>query len=326
MPGPKPRTWLPLLGLLLTVLIWAGNNIVSKIILLEASPILVALVRFTLAGLLFYLPVFLTLHRGEQRFARGDWPRLLLLGTVGVAGSLLLHLLGLRTTPATDAAIYSLMTPLFVLVLARLWFGERLNRVRMLGIAAALLGAALLAIGGAAGLGGGDLQGPLFLLSGSLVWSGYTVLSKEVLARRSPLLVLAAANLGAMAVIWPLAGLLGVWAELPRVLSWSPAAWGVMAYLVILMSMTSQWLYVRSLRDLRTSQVSALLYTQPLFTALMAAAVLGELPTSVTVVAGLLILAGVWLVNRPMPARRPPTGVAAASSGDPATSATATSG
>jgi drug/metabolite transporter (DMT)-like permease len=83
------------------------------------------------------------------------------------------------------------------------------------------------------------------------------------------------------------------------VLTWSPAAWLVMLYLVGLMSTTSQWLYVRSLRDLRTSQVSALLYTQPLFTALIAAAVLGELPTPVTIVAGLLIVAGVWLVNRP---------------------------
>ena len=315
-----PRTWLPLLGLLITVLIWASNNIVSKIILREASPVLVATVRFTLAGLLFYLPVFLALHRGEQRFARGDWPRLLLLGAVGVVGSLVFHLLGLRTTTATDAAIYSLTTPLFVLVLARLWFGERLSRARALGVAAAFLGAALLATGGAIGLGGGDIQGALFLLSSSLIWSGYTLLSKEVLARRSPLLVLAAANLGAMVAIWPIAGLLGVWAELPRVLTWSPAAWAVMAYLVILMSMISQWLYVRSLRDLRTSQVSALLYTQPLFTALLAAAALGELPTPVTVAAGLLILTGVWLVNRPMTAGRQPAGAAAAKPSAAATS------
>ena len=310
----RPRSWLPLVGLLITVVIWASNNIVSKIILREASPVLVALIRFTLAGLFFYLPVFLALHRGEQRFARSDWPRLLLLGMVGVTGSLVFSLLGLKTTPATDAAIYSLTTPLFVLVLARLWFGERLEPARMLGIGAAFLGAALLAIGGAVGLGGGDLQGALFLLGGSLIWSGYTLLSKEVLARRSPLLVLAAANLGAMVAIWPVAGLLGVWSELPSVLTWSPAAWLVMLYLIALMSTTSQWLYVRSLRDLRTGQVSALLYTQPLFTALIAAAVLGELPTPVTIVAGLLIVAGVWLVNRP--AARQPAPAAATASGE----------
>ena len=294
------RSWLPLLALLLTVVVWASNNIVTKIILREASPGLVALVRFTLAGLLFYLPVFLTLHRGDQQFSRGDWPRLLLLGSVGVVGSLVLSLLGLRTTPATDTSVYQLTTPLFVLALAWLWFGERLNRVRATGIVAAFLGAALLAIGSAAGFGGGDLPGAVLILSSSIIWSGYTLLSKEILARRSPLLVLATANLVAMVAVWPVGGLLGVWDELPRVLDWSQSAWLVMAYNVCLMSMVSQWLYVRSIRDLRASQVSALLYTQPLFTALMAAAALGEVPSLLTLASGALILSGVWLVNRPI--------------------------
>ena len=308
------RSWLPLLALLTTVIIWASNNIVTKVILREASPGLVALVRFTLAGLLFYLPVFLTLHRGDQRFSRSDWPRILLLGSVGVVGSLILSLLGLRTTPATDASVYQLTTPLFVLALAWLLFGERLNRVRVTGIAAAFLGAAVLAVGSAAGFGGGDLLGAVLILTSSVIWSGYTLLSKEILARRSPLLVLATANLVAMVAVWPVGGLLGVWAELPRVLDWSQAAWLVMAYNVCLMSMASQWLYVRSIRDLRASQVSALLYTQPLFTALMAAGALGEIPSLLTVASGVLILSGVWLVNRPIRPRQHPADTGTSSS------------
>ena len=42
-----------------------------------------------------------------------------------------------------------------------------------------------------------------------------------------------------------------------------------------------------------------LLYTQPLFTALMAAAAPGEVPSMLTLVSGALIVTGVWLVNRP---------------------------
>jgi drug/metabolite transporter (DMT)-like permease len=304
------------LVLLLTVVIWAANNVVAKLILREASPLLVALVRFTLAGFLFHLPVFLFLHRGEQRFSRSDWRRVLLLGVVGVTGSLVLNLMALRTTPATDVAVYNLTTPLFVLLLARVFFGERLTRSRIAGIVAAFAGAVLLAVGGAVGLGGGDLQGAIFVLTGSLIWSGYTLLGKELLARRSPLLLLSAVNLGALVAIWPVAGLFGAWAELPEVSSWSPQAWWAMAYLVLLMSTTSQLFYIMSIRDLHSSQVSALLYTGPLFTALISAVTIGELPTITTVVAGLLILAGVVLVNRrggvrsaprvrPSPASRP---------------------
>ena len=101
------RSWLPLVALLTTVVIWASNNIVTKVIVHAASAGLVALVRFTLAGLLFYLPVVLRLHRGDQRFARSDWPRLVHLGSVGVVGSPILSLLGLRSTPATDASVYT---------------------------------------------------------------------------------------------------------------------------------------------------------------------------------------------------------------------------
>ena len=220
------RSWLPLLALLITVVIWASNNIVTKVILREASPGLIALVRFTLAGLLFYLPVFLTLHHGEQRFARGDWPRLVLLGAVGVTGSLVLNLIGLRTTPATEAGIYQIVTPIFVVIIAWLWIGERLSRTRIAGIALACVGSTvLLTGGGAVGIGGGDLVGALLIMASNAAWAGYTVLSKRLISGRSPLLVLTAANLTAMVAIWPVAALFGVWPELPSVLEWSPTAW-----------------------------------------------------------------------------------------------------
>jgi drug/metabolite transporter (DMT)-like permease len=291
-----------MLGLALTILIWSSNNIVGKIIMREASPLLVALMRFTLAGILFYLPVFLLLHRGEQRFARSDWLRLIFLGTVGTTGSLVLFLNGLRTTPATDAAIYQLTSPVFVVGIAWLLFRERLSRERMVGLAISLLGALLLVTGGGAlGLGGGELAGALLIMGCNLTWSLYTVISKEILARRSPLLVLAAANLVAAVAIWPIAALSGTLEELPAVLGWSTTAWLIMVYLIAFMSTSSQWLYVRCLREVPASQAAAFNYLTPLFTAVQAALLLGERPTPLTIGAGLLTLAGLGLMNRPRP-------------------------
>lgn len=309
--SPRAGGWLPLAVMLLTVVIWAGNNIVSKIILREASPMLVALMRFTLAGT-FFLPAFLVLHRGEQRFTAAERPRVWLLGAVGVAGSMVSYLLGLRTVPATDAAIYNLTTPLFVLLWARLFFGERLSRTRLLGIGVACAGAFVLVSGGSSGLSGGaDPAGVLFVLGNALLWSGYTIFSREIIVGRSPLLVLSAVNLVAMLVVWALALPFGTWAELPRLLHWSAGAWWGMAYLVVLMSVISHFMFTLSIRDLHPSQVSAFLYTGPLFTALLAIGTLGERPTPVTAAAGLLILGGVVLVNRRGAARPAPSGRAA---------------
>ena len=308
-PSPLPAAaWLPLAGLALTIVIWSSNNIVGKLIMREASPMMVALLRFTLAGLFFYLPVFLVLHRGEQRFTTGEWQRLALLGIVGTLGSLVLYLMGLRTTPAVEAGIYQVTSPLFVVLLAWAWLGERLSRGRLLGVAIATLGAAVLVTGGGAiGLGGGDLPGALFILGSNLTWAGYTILIKELLARRSPLLVVAATNLIAALAIWPLAALSGTLAELPSVANWSPSAWLMMLYLVAFMSTSSQWLYLRCLREIPASQASTFMNLMPFFTAIEAAIFLGELPTPLTIGSGLLILLGVWLVNRPRRARPRPS-------------------
>jgi drug/metabolite transporter (DMT)-like permease len=308
----ESRLWAPLGGIALVVLLWAGNTIVSKYILREASPVLISLVRFQLVGVLFYIPVFLLLWRAGQRLTRREWPLLILLGLVGTTGSQVLFMIGLLTTPATEAGIYQIVTPIFVVLIAWLWIGERLSLTRIAGIGLACVGSVVLITdGGALALGGGDVLGSLLIMASNAAWAVYTVLSKRLVTRRSPLLVLTAANLTAMVAMWPIAGLMGVFDELPRVLEWSPTAWLVMVYLVAITGTLSQWLYQWTIRELGPSRVSAALYLKPVFVAALAVAFLAEEPTLVTLLSGLTILAGVWLVNRPRAPR------AAEREGDP---------
>jgi drug/metabolite transporter (DMT)-like permease len=295
----RSAVWLPILGLVLTMVMWSGNAIVSKIIMREASPVLVSMLRFTFAGVFFFLPVFLVLHRGSQRFTRQEWPRVILLGAFGTAGSQALFMLGLNLIPATEAGIYQVTTPVFVVLIAWLWLQEGLSRLRLAGIVLAFFGATLLLTGGGGlELGTGHPLGALFMIMSDICWAWYTVMSKPVMTHRSPLLVLSAACLVSMVTLWPVSALLGVLPELPSIVHWSWQAWAVMAYLVFVQGTCSQWLYAWTIRELGPSRVSAAMYLKPLFIALMAVPFLGEQPTWLTVVSGLLILSGVWLVNR----------------------------
>jgi drug/metabolite transporter (DMT)-like permease len=52
------------------------------------------------------------------------------------------------------------------------------------------------------------------------------------------------------------------------------------------------------LEKLQVSQVGVFLYLEPLATMLIASAVLGEHIQGITLLGGLIILTGVWLVNR----------------------------
>jgi drug/metabolite transporter (DMT)-like permease len=290
-------------ALLMTTAIWAGSNVVGKVILREASPLSVLMVRFTLATALFYLPAFLILHRGSGRFSHRQWGRVLVVGVLG-AGSQILMLIGLSVTAASEAGIYASIGPVFVAALAYLCFRDSLQRRQVIGIAVAMLGAITLATGGAdLQIGPGGLVGASLILGSALLWSGYTLLSHDLLVGRDPLLVVAAANLVAAIAIWSVAGWFGGWSDLGQILSWSPGSWLAMAYLVLMLSIASQCLYLEAVRDLPSARVAALLYLTPVFSTVLAVVFLEERPGLLMIGAGGVILLGVWLANQP--ARKP---------------------
>ena len=301
-PGADRRALLPLLVLTLVVLIWASNTIVSKLVLRETSPALLALVRFSLAAVGFYLPVFLLMARLAPPLRRQDVTRLALTGTLGSASSVLLFTIGVSMTPATDAGLILSTAPICTALLAWLFLGERLGRLRALGLVTSFLGAGLLATDGQVTAPDPSiLLGSAFLLLAQLAWGGYTLSAKPLLARRPPLQVLATSHLFSAAALWPATGLLGAWAELPEVLSWSLATWLGVGYMALVISALSQTLYVYGLREVSASQAISFMYLQPIFTAVLAALFLDERPTMLTFVCGGLILLGLWLVNRPRP-------------------------
>ncbi len=72
-----------------------------------------------------------------------------------------------------------------------------------------------------------------------------------------------------------------------------------MAYMIVLASGLSQVMYIYGLRDVTPSQAISFSYLMPVFTAGLAAAILGEQVTMLTLGCGALIVFGLWLVNRP---------------------------
>ncbi len=305
-PAPDRRALLPFGILLVVVLIWASNTIVSKVVLREVTPPLLALIRFSLAAVGFYLPVFLLMRRVASPLRRDELVRLGWTGTLGSASSVLLFTIGVSMTPATEAGLILSTAPICTALLAWLFMGERLGGLRSLGMLVAFVGAGLLATDGQITAPDPSiLFGSLLLLLGQVAWGGYTLSSKVLLARRPPLQVLATSHLFSAAALWPATGLLGAWAELPRILEWSLATWLGVGYMALFVSAISQVLYMYGLRAVAASQAISFMYLQPVFTAILAALILDERPTGLTFVCGALILLGLWLVNRPRPPTRP---------------------
>jgi drug/metabolite transporter (DMT)-like permease len=141
--------------------------------------------------------------------------------------------------------------------------------------------------------------GSLLLMGAQTLWGGYTIISKPMLARgRPPLLALTGANVCSIPFIWAASVFLGGWAELPSIADWSTATWLGVAYMIVFASGLSQVMYIYGLRDVTPSQAISFSYLMPVFTAGLAAAILGEQVTLLTLGCGALIVLGLWLVNR----------------------------
>jgi drug/metabolite transporter (DMT)-like permease len=304
------RGYLPLLMLTIVVMIWSSNNIATKLVMREASPGLLTLVRFTLTTLLFYLPAFLLIRRYGQPLSRADWIRLGLASLIGYALSAVMFMVGISMTTATYAALMMMTGPLWTAVLERLFVGTPIGRLQAVGMGISFASAAYLATdGGSFGeANAGLVIGGILLMGCQTTWGGYTIITKPLLAHRPPLVIVTAASLIATPAIWPVTGYMGAFNELALVPTWSLSTWVGLAYLVFVAGVCSQVLYAYGLRDVTPSQAMAFTYLMPVFTAFFAAIFLDEQVSLATVVCGAAIVFGLWLVNRtrthPAPASR----------------------
>lgn len=84
--------------------------------------------------------------RRSLRPAPGSWPGLVATGLLGTGGSLA-FLLAVRTGLLSLAAVLASLSPAVTVALARVFAGERLTRVQLAGLAAAVAGVALISAG-----------------------------------------------------------------------------------------------------------------------------------------------------------------------------------
>ena len=122
--------------LVLICLIWASNNVLSKIIVDDwaVPPIFYAALRFAVVALVM-LPWLLPMPRPA-------W-RILLIGLLMGGGNFALLFIGLKTTSPSSAAIILQLGVPFTILLSVLMLGERIHWRRGVGIGLTLVGVLL---------------------------------------------------------------------------------------------------------------------------------------------------------------------------------------
>jgi drug/metabolite transporter (DMT)-like permease len=286
----------PRLGAFLAVVFWGLSFVATKAALRELSPITLITTRFALGVAL--LLVLLQLRRVPVLPPRELWGTLALMGFVGVFVHQMLQSFALTMTGAISTGWLIGLTPLWSAVLSAWLLRERFPPAKVAGLALGFAGAALVVTRGqlgAARLALPATKGDLLILVSTLNWAVYSVLGHPVLKRLGATRATAGALLFGWLMLLPLFLARAGWREYAHL---SGAGWGAVLFLGIACSGLGYLFWYGALEKVPATAVSALLYLEPLVTLAAGVALLGEQVHLTTMAGGLLVLAGVFLVER----------------------------
>ncbi len=282
--------------LFVTPALWAVNYLVARWAPGVIAPHALALGRWSVAALV--LGAFCTAELRDKRAAiRTEWKQLLVLGALGmwVCGAFVY--IGARSTSAINIGLLYAAAPVLIALASALWLHERMGLGQRLGVALALAGVLHILLRGdwAALLHLRFDGGDIWVAAAVLSWTVYSLLLRAWPSRFGPLARLTLIALAGIVVLLPLT----VWEALawwPTELSWRSLALVVAA--ALLPGAGAYAAYSIMQRELGAARVGMVLYLGPLYTALLAWAVLGERIEGFHLLGACLILPGIYLSTR----------------------------
>jgi drug/metabolite transporter (DMT)-like permease len=287
--------------MLMLCLSWGFNQIAVKLALPDIPPMLQATIRSAGA-----LPVLLLIARlrGVKIFTRDGTLGAGLFAGVLFGIEFVLIYRGLLFTSASRAVVFIYTAPFFVAFGSYLFLGERLRASQWGGLALCFTGVAL-AIGvPQANVNANVLLGDLMIVGGAALWAATTLIVKA-----TPLLTAPAEKaLGyQVAVSIPLLAS-AAWLSgetLTRVPG--PLALSLMAYQAIWVVGLTYLLWFALVKTYSASKLSAFTFITPLFGVVASYFIMHDTLTLAFGAAALLVIAGLYLVNRASPVALVPT-------------------
>jgi drug/metabolite transporter (DMT)-like permease len=274
------------------MVIWAANFVVVKSTIPVLTPVGYAFVRFALAGAV--LLAICRWREGSIAIPRRDIVPLAGLGFLGFGLYQMLWSTALASTSVGNSALLIGATPVFTAVVAAAIGVDRLDRVKLAGIAIAFGGVAVVAAGHGLTLGSAAL-GDLLTLGAAVSWAIYASLGAGILRRFSPLRATAwTVAFGALCLapvgLWQLAGV-------------DPATVGIgqlgaLAYSGLLSSALGNVVVFWGISLLGPTRITNLQFLPPALAIVFAFIFLGDPILPSQVLGGAIIVAGVLLARR----------------------------
>ena len=285
-----------ILKALFSVIVWGASFVATKIALRYTTPIMVVWLRFAMGVVILGMVVKI---RGQFALPQGrDWGYFALLGFLGITFHQWLQSTGLVTAQATTTGWIVASTPIFMALLGLIFLRENLRWGQIIGIVLATIGVLLVVTkGNLSTLGRSEFgtKGDILVLLSAPNWAVFSTLSRSGLKRHPATRMM----FYVMTFGWLFTSLLFFTTSSPEVMTNIPVdGWVAIAFLGVFCSGIAYFFWYDALQELPVAQTGAFLYIEPIITVIVAAIVISEPIIVTSILGGLTILLGVWLVNR----------------------------
>jgi drug/metabolite transporter (DMT)-like permease len=275
-------------------LVWGSTYLAIRLAIDTMPPYLMIAVRFFLAGGILFAWSLLRGTLRAHRPTRREWRDSAIVGTLLLCGGMGLVAWAEQTLPTGIVALLIALMPAWVAVLGRVFFGERLVPLVVVGLVVGLVGVAVLV--GPSTSGSLDPAGLVAVLVSPILWgSGSLYAAHRARLPRDPLLASGMQMLSAGVVATGIAVVIGEVAEF-RPEAVTAESLLALAYLVLVGSIVGFGAYVWLLRVAPLSKVTTYAYVNPVVAFILGAIVLGEPISPSTVVAAAIIIVAVALI------------------------------
>jgi len=278
------------------VTVWGASFVATKISLEYIDPTTLVWLRFTMGVAVLGLAVGLS--RQFSLPQRKDLGYFAVLGFLGITFHQWLQSTGLVTAQATTTAWIITSTPIFIALLGLFILREPLVWYQAAGIILAAFGVLLVVTKGnllSLSTGRMGTPGDFLVMISAVNWAVFSTLSRSGLKKHPATLMM----FYVMSFGWLFTSILFFAGPgLAPIASIPWDAWIAIIFLGILCSGIAYIFWYDALKVLPVAQTGAFLYFEPIVTVLVAALLIREAILPVTLVGGITILMGVWMVNK----------------------------
>ena len=300
--NPMQQRLTPATAALLVIapLFWAGNAIVGRLAQGLVPPITLNFLRWVLAFLLLLPLAWPVLRRSSVLWPH--WRRYAVLGLLGVGCYNALQYLALKTSTPINVTLVASSTPVFMLAIGRIFFGQPVSVRQISGAVLSIAGVLLVLCRGEWALLWQLhlLPGDVYVLLATLAWAFYSWLVSKP-ADPPEIRGDWAAFLAAQMVFglgWSGLFAAGEWTMTDTHITWGWPLAAALLYVALGPSILAYRSYGLGVQRVGPAVASFFSNLTPLFAALMSAAFLGEPPQGFHAVAFALIVGGIVVSSR----------------------------